>query len=107
LENTAFGLRLSDYHSGYLLYGRRALEQLPFDRLSHSFDFDLEVIASARAAGLRIGEAPIPTRYADEESHLNPVTYGLRVLAVVARYRRGYYHRLVRRARSCARNQRT
>ena len=51
----------------------------------------MEVIASARARGLAVGEAPIPTRYADEISHLNPVTYGLRVLRVMWRFKRGLY----------------
>jgi hypothetical protein len=91
LENVTLGLRLSDYHSGYLVYGPRALARIPFARLSDSFDFDLEVLASARAAGLRVGEAPIPTHYGDEISHLRPLHYGLRVLRVLWRYRRGHY----------------
>ena len=91
LENRAFRLSLTDYHSGFLVYSRRAVQSLPFDTLSTYFDFDLEVIASARARGLAIGELPIPTRYADEVSHLNPVWYGLRCLRVVARYRLGRY----------------
>jgi len=92
MENRVFDLRMSDYHSGYLVYGPRALQQIPFARLSDSFDFDLEVIASARAAGLSIGELPIPTHYGDEVSHLNPITYGLRVLRVMAGYLAGRYH---------------
>jgi glycosyltransferase involved in cell wall biosynthesis len=91
LENRVFGLSLSDYHSGFMLYSRRALETIPFDRLSTSFDFDLEVIASARRRGLVIAELGIPTRYADEKSHLNPITYGLRCLGVLAGYLRGAY----------------
>jgi glycosyltransferase involved in cell wall biosynthesis len=91
LENYTLGLGLSDYHSGYLVYGARALATLPFRSLSDSFDFDLEVIASARARGLRVAEAPIPTHYGDEISYLNPVTYGLRVLRVLSNYRRGVY----------------
>jgi glycosyltransferase involved in cell wall biosynthesis len=90
IENRTLGLRLTDYHSGYLLYGRRALE-LPIQQLSSSFDFDLEVIACARARGLSVGEEPIPTHYGDEVSHLQPITYGLRVLRVMWRYRRGHY----------------
>lgn len=90
LENRTLELSLTDYHSGYLLYGRRALS-LPFHRLSDSFDFDLEVIASARAHGLAVGEAAVPTRYGDEISHLNPLTYGLRVLRVLWNFRRGRY----------------
>ena len=94
LENAAFGLRMTDYHSGMIAYGRRALDRIPFGRLSGSFDFDLEAIACARAAGLAVGEVPIPTRYADEVSHLNPVGYGLRCLRVVWRYRTGRYRRI-------------
>jgi glycosyltransferase involved in cell wall biosynthesis len=91
LENGVLGLGLSDYHSGYLIYGSRALAELPFARLSDSFDFDLEVLAAARARGLAIGEAPIPTHYGDEVSHLRPVRYGLRVLRVLWRYKVGRY----------------
>ena len=90
LENYTLALAMTDYHSGYLVYGRRALA-MPFASLSDSFDFDLEVIASARARGLAVGEAPIPTHYGDEVSHLNPLTYGLRVLCVLWNYQRGRY----------------
>jgi len=90
IENRTLGLSLTDYHSGYLVYGPRAL-RLPFANLSDSFDFDLEIIAAARAHGFSVGEAPIPTHYGDEVSHLNPITYGMRVLRVMWNYRRGRY----------------
>jgi hypothetical protein len=90
IENHVLGLGMSDYHSGYLVYGQRALA-LPFRRLSNSFDFDLELIAMARAHRLSVGEAPIPTHYGDEISHLQPLSYGLRVLRVLWNYRRGRY----------------
>jgi glycosyltransferase involved in cell wall biosynthesis len=91
LENRTLGLSMTDYHSGYLLYGRRVRERVPFARLSDSFDFDLEVIASARARGLAVAEEPVPTHYGDELSHLSPIPYGLRVLRVLWRFRRGHY----------------
>jgi glycosyltransferase involved in cell wall biosynthesis len=91
VENATLKLGMTDYHSGYLLYGTRALAQLPFTSLSNSFDFDLEVIALASARGLCVGETPIPTHYGDEISHLNPLTYGMRVLRVMWNYRRGRY----------------
>jgi glycosyltransferase involved in cell wall biosynthesis len=91
LENRTLGLALTDYHSGYLIYGPRALQRLPFGNFSDSFDFDLEVIAAACAHGFRVAEAPVPTHYGDEVSHLNPITYGLRVLRVLLNYRRGRY----------------
>ncbi|MDJ0789783.1 MAG: glycosyltransferase family 2 protein [Myxococcota bacterium] len=91
LENWTFGLRMTDYHSGFMLYSRRAVETIPFDELSTYFDFDLEVIASARARGLVVDELGIPTHYGDEESHLNPIWYGLRCLRVMLKYRLGRY----------------
>ncbi len=91
MENRTFGLRMTDYHSGFMLYSRRAASTIPFDQLSTYFDFDLEVIASARARGLVVDEQGIPTRYGDEESHLNPILYGLRCLRVMIRYRMGAY----------------
>ncbi|HXN34204.1 MAG TPA: glycosyltransferase family 2 protein [Polyangiaceae bacterium] len=90
IENRTLGLGMTDYHSGYLFYGRRALT-LPFRDFSDSFDFDLEFIASARAHGLAIAEAGIPTHYGDEVSHLRPLSYGLRVLRVMWNYKMGRY----------------
>jgi len=94
MESIVFRMRMSDYHSGYLCYSRRALGLLPFDRFSNSFDFDLEAIAAARAFGLRIGEEPIPTHYGEEDSHLSPVAYGLRVLRIMVRSAQGHYSAL-------------
>lgn len=94
IENWAFGLKLAEYHSGYMLYSRKTLETIPFEKLSGSFDFDLEMIVLARVKGLRIAEVAIPTIYAGEKSHLRPIQYGLDVLKVVRDYKRGKYHAL-------------
>lgn len=93
LENAVFQLKMSDYHSGYLIYHRRFLLNSGYEKLQGRFEIDLELIASARARKVRIGEYPIPTRYAGEQSHLNPIPYGLRVLAVLLRYVLGRYDR--------------
>jgi glycosyltransferase involved in cell wall biosynthesis len=95
LENLILGLRMAEFHSGYMVYDRAALRQIPYRSLSNSFDFDLEMIVCAKIRGLSIVEVPIPTRYADETSHLNPVVYGLDVLAVLFRYLTGHYRRLL------------
>jgi glycosyltransferase involved in cell wall biosynthesis len=94
IENWAFGMKLAEYHSGYMLYSRQALETIPWENLSSSFDFDLEMIVLARVKGLRIAEIAVPTIYAGEKSHLNPVRYGLDVLSVVLDYKRGKYHKM-------------
>ena len=92
IENWAFGMKLAEYHSGYMLYSRKAMELIPFEKLSNSFDFDLEMMVLAKVKGLRIAEIAIPTIYAGEKSHLNPIKYGIDVLSVVRDYKRGKYH---------------
>lgn len=91
IENWTLGMSMAEFHSGYMVYSRKALATIPFERLSASFDFDLEMLVLARAKGLRIAEIAIPTIYAGEKSHLKPIQYGLDVLNVLWRYKRGYY----------------
>ncbi len=94
-ENKVFNLHMTDYHSGFILYSRSSLNQIPFHCLSRSFDFDLEVIAYAKDLGLNIAELPIPTHYGDEKSYLNPIFYGFRVLGIMGKYLLGRYRRSI------------
>ena len=91
LENAAFGLHLSEYHTGLRAYSRRLLETVPYHHNSDDFVFDQELIAQVVAVGMagRIGEIAVPTRYFDEASSVGfkrSVVYGLSTLRVVARY---------------------
>jgi glycosyltransferase involved in cell wall biosynthesis len=90
-ENRVFSLHLSDFHSGFLGYSRRALLNAPIERLSRSFDFDVEVIACCRALGYKISERSVPAHYGDEISHVQSVRYGIRICRVMIRYLRGVY----------------
>lgn len=85
LENIAFRVKLTDRHSGFIVYSSRFLKTVDLNRLSASFDIDLELISIADACRFAIAELPIPTRYAGEKSNLNVVTYGMRVLRQVWR----------------------
>lgn len=85
LENVAFRQKLTDRHSGFIVYNADFLKTLDLKKLSPSFDIDLEIISIADARGCRLAELPIPTRYAGEKSNLNVVTYGLRVLRQILR----------------------
>jgi glycosyltransferase involved in cell wall biosynthesis len=85
LENRAFRVKLTDRHSGFIVYSSRFLKTVNLNRLSASFDIDLELISIADARHFAIAELPIPTRYDGEKSNLNVVTYGLRVLRQVWR----------------------
>jgi len=85
LENIAFRVKLTDRHSGFIVYSSQFLKTVDLNRLSPSFDIDLELISIADARHFSIAELPIPTRYAGEKSNLNVITYGLRVLRQIWR----------------------
>jgi glycosyltransferase involved in cell wall biosynthesis len=95
IENIAYGMRMSEYHSGYMLYSRRALEAIPFERLSDTFHFDGEMLLMAGKCGLVVADMPIPTHYGDEDSHLQPIKYGIEVLNVIRKNFVGYYDALL------------
>ncbi len=91
LENLCYGMKLSEYHSGYMLYSRKALEAIPFEKLSDTFHFDGEMLLMSGKKKLRVADLPIPTHYGDEESHLQPIKYGFEVLGVIVNNFRGKY----------------
>lgn len=89
IENAAFGLRLSEYHTGYRAFSRHVLETVNFYNNSDAFIFDQEVIAQIVEAGFRIAERPVPTRYfpeASSASFIDSSVYGLGILWLIGRY---------------------
>jgi 2-polyprenyl-3-methyl-5-hydroxy-6-metoxy-1,4-benzoquinol methylase len=96
-ENAALGMNLSEFHSGYRLYSCEALKQLPFDKNTHDFHFDTQIIIQLQAAGMRIVELPIPTYYGDEICYVNGMKYAKDVFRSVLEFR-GHELGLVHRA---------
>ncbi len=91
IENRAFRRRFSEYHTGYRAYSVDFLRTIPFLRNSDGFVFDQEIFAQIVAAGGRVEELAIPTRYFHEASSVSfpaSVEYGLRTLKVLGRFRR-------------------
>ena len=91
LENWTYGFNFSEYHSGYMLYSFKALQTIPFLKLSNTFHFDGEMLFVGAKKGLRVQELPIPTTYADEVSHVKPISYGFHVLGIMLKYLLGKY----------------
>jgi glycosyltransferase involved in cell wall biosynthesis len=90
LENAAFAMSLTEYHSGLRAYSRRYLETVKLELNSDDFVFDSEIIAQADIHGLRIQEIPIATRYFEEASQigfLRSVVYGLSILRTLAKFK--------------------
>jgi hypothetical protein len=91
IENRAFRRSFSEYHTGYRAFSAEFLRSIAFLRNSDAFVFDQEIFAQAVAAGARVEEVAIPTRYFREASSVSffkSVDYGLRTLGVLVRFRR-------------------
>ena len=89
LENRVFGLALSEFHTGYRAFRREVLETVNFRLNSDGFIFDQQIVAQVVAARFRLAEIAVPTRYFPEASSAGfgaSVVYGLRILALLARY---------------------
>ena len=88
-ENLTFKLGLSEYHTGFRAYSKKALETIPFEKNSNDFVFDTEFLAEAAKYGVRVGEIPVPCRYFPEASSVNffrSVVYGFQTLWVCVKY---------------------
>ena len=97
-QNAALGSKLSEFHTGFRAYSRKALASIPLLANSDDFVFDNQVLAQAVAKGLRIGEISCPASYHDDASSIGlarSFTYGVGVvrtsLAFVA-WRLGLAH---------------
>ena len=100
VENRAFALQLSEFHTGYRAFSREVLETVNFRMNSDGFVFDQEIIAQVVAARFRIAEIAVPVRYFAEASSASFVAscgYGLKILWVVTRY--GLHRSGVKRSR--------
>ena len=89
LENRAFGLHLSEYHTGFRAYSARLLGRSTWSATATTSSSTSEFVAQVVAAGFAITEVAVPTRYFAEASSVNfrrSVRYGLSTLGVVASY---------------------
>lgn len=88
IENLSFGLRMSEYHTGYRAFRREALEAVNLETNSDRFIFDQEILAQMVELKFRITEVPVPTRYfaeASSASFWQSTRYGLEILGLLSR----------------------
>ena len=89
LANFILRAKLTEYHSGFRAYSKKALEVLPFERNSNNFIFDTEIIIQLLNYKFRIKEIPIPTRYFKNASTINfyqSLVYGLGIVFLLGEY---------------------
>lgn len=89
IEELIYGLRLSEYHTGYRAYSREVLNIIPFEKNAKDFAFDAEIFPQLKIGGFRVAEVPIPTYYfaeASSPSFKASIIYGLQTLSVASKY---------------------
>jgi 2-polyprenyl-3-methyl-5-hydroxy-6-metoxy-1,4-benzoquinol methylase len=87
-ENSALGLNLTEFHSGYRAYSLHAIKKIDFTHMTNDFHFDTEIIIKLHHQRYRIHEVPIPTYYGTEICYVNGMRYARDVFKAVRRYRK-------------------
>ncbi|MGB1248210.1 MAG: glycosyltransferase family 2 protein [Chitinophagales bacterium] len=70
-QNVFLGQKLSEYHTGYRAFSRKALESINYNINSDDFIFDNQMLCQLFYAGFEMGEITCPTKYFDEASSIN------------------------------------
>ena len=89
-QNIIMGTKLSEFHTGYRAFSRKALENLPLEENSDDFIFDNQMLAQLFYFGYSIGEISCPTRYFEEASSISllpSIKYGIGVLITSIKFR--------------------
>jgi 2-polyprenyl-3-methyl-5-hydroxy-6-metoxy-1,4-benzoquinol methylase len=89
IENRAFGVRFSEYHTGYRAFSAPLLRSIAFLRNSDEFVFDQQIFAQVIARDANVVEIPIQTRYFREASSVDFVTsvrYARQTIWVLGRF---------------------
>jgi len=90
VENAAFYMYLTEYHSGLRAYSRKYLETVNYELNSDGFVFDSEIIAQGVIHNMRIQEIPIQTRYFPEASQIGfgrSIVYGMSILKMLIKFK--------------------
>ena len=89
LENAVLGTRLSEFHTGYRAFSRKALQGANWFSNSNDFVFDNEILVQLALKKMSFKEIPVTTRYAHDSSSVGfwrSCVYGLGILKTLAKY---------------------
>jgi len=97
-QNLLLNENLSEYHTGYRTFSRKALETIKFQDNSDGFLFDNEMLSQIIYKKLKIAEITCPTKYFKDASSISfgkSIQYGLGVISVSCKHllaRLNIYH---------------
>lgn len=100
-DRIVLGLNLTEFHTGFRIYGRRLLEKAPYEANTNDYLFSFQIIAQAAYYGLVVKEVPVEADYKGEHtSHAlkGAAWYAIRTFGVLAQFllaKFGIYHNKV------------
>jgi 2-polyprenyl-3-methyl-5-hydroxy-6-metoxy-1,4-benzoquinol methylase len=80
IQNRLLNTQLTEFHSGYRVYGVSTIARIPFELNTDDFHFDTEIIIQLLRADARILELPIPVYSGDEIRRFKGLGYAANVL---------------------------
>lgn len=90
VQNFVIGQKLSEYHTGYRAFSKKALQAINYNNNSDDFIFDNQMLAQLVYKGFEIAEVTCPTKYFEEASSINfrrSAIYGLGCMWVSLQFR--------------------
>ncbi len=100
-DRIVLGLSLTEFHTGFRIYGRKLLENVPYDANTNDYLFSFQIIAQAAYYRMPVREVPVEADYKGEHtSHAlkGAVWYAIRTFSVLTQFilaRTGLYHNKV------------
>jgi glycosyltransferase involved in cell wall biosynthesis len=89
-QNVLINEKLSEYHTGYRAFSRKALEAIEYNLNSDDFVFDNQMLAQLFYKNFECAEVTCPTKYFEEASSINfkrSSIYGLGCLWTAVQFR--------------------
>ena len=63
MTNSLLGINLTEFHTGYKIYGKNLCEKVPYKKNSNNYLFSFEIILQAKFFNLKHGEISISSSY--------------------------------------------
>jgi len=89
-QNMIMNQKLSEYHTGYRAFSKKALQSINYNLNSDDFVFDNQMITQLFMKDFECGEVTCPTKYFEEASSINfsrSMTYGIGCIKTALEYR--------------------
>jgi glycosyltransferase involved in cell wall biosynthesis len=97
-DRLILGLKLTEFHTGFRIYGRKLIEKVPYKANTNDYLFSFQIIAQAAYYRMPVKEVPVEADYhADHTSHSikGASWYAIRSFWVLAQFilaRAGLYY---------------